>query len=541
MRVAVAQINTVLGNFTSNKNKVLDYAKKAKEKHCDLVIFPESTLFGYHPFDLLERSALVDQQLKEIKNIEKNIPAGIAILVGVITKNTGKKGRPYFNSAALIQKGKKTTYYHKQLLPTGDVFDEARFIEQGKTEKNFFTLKGKKVLVTICEDIWAWPDAKGRSLYLENPLLKLKSKKPDLVVNLSASPFYPEKLAVRKKLVQTTATYFKAPMIYANLIGAQDEIIFDGGSFAVDKKGKDLMNCVQFEEELGLVDLNKMEGGRWPVLTDRSELLRRSLVLGIRDFCKKIGIEKLHFGLSGGVDSALVACLATDALGPQKVTAIALPGPFNSASSLSLAKKLAKNLGIKFLELPITEIYEESKIKIDKAFKISQFGLVHENLQARIRGLLLMAYSNKENSLLLNTSNKSEFAAGYSTLYGDMCGGLSPIGDLTKAQVYDLCEVYNHESETIPKEILTRAPSAELRPNQKDQDTLPPYDDLDKSAVKIVEDIEAVKTATDKWLIKALIRSEFKRWQAPPILKVSKHSFGRGRRLPVAHQAKEIE
>jgi NAD+ synthase (glutamine-hydrolysing) len=538
-RIAIAQINTTLGNFVGNRQKIIEYIERARERHSDLVVFPESTLFGYHPFDLLERSKLVDQQLKELKQIEKAMPAGMAALVGVITRNPDKKGRPYFNSAALVQKGKKTQFFHKELLPTGDVFDEARFIENGSTKDNFFTFKGKKVLVTICEDIWAWPNSSGSSQYSQNPLVKLKGEKVDLVVNLSASPFYPGKLKIRKELAEKTANFLKAPMVYVNLVGAQDEIIFDGASFAVSTKGKTVAQSAFFEESFSIFDLNKERGDLHPVSTKPTEILHQALVLGIRDFCRKIGLRKVHLGLSGGVDSALVACLAVDALGPVNVKAVALPTEFNSPVSLSLAKKLASNLGIEMIELPIQPIYQVAKSTVDQAFQIEKFGLVHENLQARIRGLLLMALSNHENSLLLATSNKAEFAAGYSTLYGDMCGGLAPIGDLTKKQVYQLCALYNSEHEVIPDEILTRAPSAELRPNQKDQDSLPPYDDLDASVDRLVRECKGVKTESDRWLVSALLRSEFKRWQAPPILKVSSHSFGRGRRFPIAHQAKE--
>lgn len=539
-RIAVAQINTVLGNFSANRQKVIEWIQRAEEKHCDLVVFPESTLFGYHPFDLLEREKLVEAQIKEIKAIEKAMPQGMAALVGVFTKNPKKTGKPYFNSAALIEKGKKTKFFHKELLPTGDVFDEARFIAQGEMKNNFFSFKGKKIFLTICEDIWAWPNEKGMSNYESNPILSLKGKKVDLVINLSASPFFPGKDKVRKSLVQKVAKAFKAPMIYTNLVGAQDEIIFDGRSFALSPNGKLLMECMPFEEDLNVLDLGKMEGGNRPQEKNPTEILRRALVLGIRDFCHKVGIKKVHLGLSGGVDSALVACLAVDALGPSQVKAFALPSQFNAAKSLSLAQDLAKNLRIDLINIPIQGIYESAKSTVDAALEIREFGLVHENLQARIRGMLLMAYSNKENSMLLATSNKSEYAAGYSTLYGDMCGGLAPIGDLTKKQVYELCALYNAQSELIPSEIITRAPSAELRPNQKDQDSLPPYDDLDASVQKLVRDCKPVSSETDRWVLGALMRSEFKRWQAPPILKVSEHSFGRGRRYPVAHQAKEM-
>lgn len=540
LRVAVAQINTILGNFQNNREKIQDHIRRAVEKHCDIVIFPESTIFGYHPFDLLEREALVDQQLAELTQIEKEIPEGIAAIVGVITKNPHKKGRPYFNSSALVIKGQKTKFFHKELLPTGDVFDEARFIESGSMANNFFTYKGKKIFLTICEDIWAWEDSKGRSIYPENPLLKFKGKKVDLVLNQSASPFYSGKLEVRKELVRKTAQLMKAPMIYANLVGAQDEIIFDGASFCLDAKGKLLMQSLPFEEDLNVVDFGKNEGGLRHLQTNKAEILRRALVLGIRDFCKKTGLAKVHLGLSGGIDSALVACLAVDALGPGQVRTIALPTQFNAKESTDLARQLAKNLGTDFIEVPIQTMFETAKSEIDKAFGIKEFGLVHENMQARLRGLTLMSFSNLENSLLLATSNKSEAAAGYATLYGDMCGGLAPIGDLTKEQVVALCELYNADSELIPRRIIDRPPSAELRPNQKDEDSLPPYKDLDQSVVNLVENNGAVKTATDRCLLPMIMKSEFKRWQMAPILKLSKHSFGRGRRYPVAHQAKEI-
>lgn len=538
MRIAISQINPTLGAFEKNAQKIIDEIHRAQQRNCHVVVFPEASLFGYHPFDLLERKKIVDNQLKCLKLIEKNIPNGISALVGVIVHNTAKKGKPYFNSAALIQKGKKTKYFHKQLLPTGDVFDEARFIQSGQIKNNIFKIQNKRVLVTICEDIWAWPDQKNRSSYESNPLLEVKEK-IDLVINLSASPYYPGKLQTRKKLVQKVARHFRASTIYTNMVGAQDEIIFDGGSFAVDSKGKTILQSVQFEEDLNVLDLTSGEGGfRKQNLTEIEEI-RSALVLGIRDFCQKIGIQKVHLGISGGIDSAVVACLAVDALGPANVRLIAMPSPFNADESLALSHQLAKNLSVRCDVFPIGHIFQTIKNEVDQKFSIHEFSIVHENLQARIRGLLLMAFSNKESSLLLSTGNKSEYATGYSTLYGDMCGGLVPIGDLTKAQVYSLAKLYNLEYEVIPNKILTRAPSAELRPNQKDQDSLPPYEDLDASVDRIVTHSQPAKNNTDKWLVKELIRTEFKRWQAAPILKVSQHSFGRGRRLPIAHRASE--
>ncbi|UOF00472.1 NAD+ synthase [Bdellovibrio reynosensis] len=539
MRIALAQINPVLGDFSSNKEKILSFIQQAQQRKCELVVFPECALFGYHPFDLLEREKIVAKQEAELKDLVKKIPANIGVIFGLITKNPEKMGRPYYNSAVFVAKGQKPRFFHKQLLPTGDVFDEARFIEVGDVSKNYFTWKGKKFFLTICEDIWAWPNAKGQSPYRYNPLTKVKKQKVDLVINISASPYFVGKMKQREFVTAKTAQHFKAPMMYVNLVGAQDEIIFDGGSFVIDKNGKKILSCQQFDEDINVIDLKTSETWNTTPKIPKTEELRRALVLGIRDFCIKTGLKKVHFGLSGGIDSAVVAALAVDALGPANVTAIALPGPFNAEKSLTLARDLAGNLGIDFKIVELGGLYEDVVKSLEKNLGLKDFGLVHENLQARLRGITLMAYSNKENSLLLTTSNKSEYAAGYSTLYGDMCGGLAPLGDLLKNQVYELARFYNQQSELIPLEIIDRAPSAELRPNQTDQDSLPPYDVLDKSVSDLVEKCAPTKNATDKWLLPMLMRSEFKRWQAPPILKVSQHSFGRGRRYPIAHKAKE--
>lgn len=539
MRIALAQINPVLADFKLNKEKIIDFVNQAHQRKCELVVFPECALFGYHPFDLLERSRLVDKQEAEFKDLMKKLPKGIGVILGLITRNESKKGRPYFNSAVLISNGAKPRYFHKQLLPTGDVFDEARFIEPGDFSKNYFSWKGKKFFLTICEDIWGWPDSKGHSVYRENPLAKVKKQKIDMVINLSASPYFVGKMKQREYVTQKTAAYFNAPIMYVNLVGAQDEIIFDGASFVLDKKGKKLLSCQRFTEDINVIDINTWEAWHKPSKLELNEEIRQALVLGIRDFCAKTGMKKLHLGLSGGIDSAVVAALAVDALGPANVTGVGLPGPFNAPESLSLAKDLAKNLNIEFKTVNITAMYDSVVKQLEQGLGLEGFSIVNENLQARLRGLTLMALSNKENSMLLTTGNKSEYASGYSTLYGDMCGGLAPIGDLTKAQVYQLARYYNKEHELIPVAIIERAPSAELRPNQKDQDSLPPYNDLDKSVSMLVEKFSAAKTATDKWLLPILMRTEFKRWQAPPILKMSPHSFGRGRRYPIAHRAKE--
>jgi len=539
MRIALAQINPVLGDFDNNKNKIVSYAARALEKKAELVIFPEASLFGYHPFDLLEREAIVDQQLKALQRLVKEIPAGISVIVGGFEKNKAVKGRPYFNSAFLLTRGKIVKTFQKELLPTGDVFDEARFIEKGKLKNNYFSVNGKKFLLTICEDIWAWEDKKGRSVYTENPLKKIEKKKVDLIINISASPFFEGKLKQREYVVGKTAAHFKAPMVYVNMVGAQDEIIYDGQSFLTDKTGKVKFRCADFEEDLNVFDLTTLEdwnGGSRK--TSETEQLRKALVLGIKDFCEKTGLKKVHLGISGGIDSAVVACLAVDALGPNNVKLFALPTKFNASESAALADQLAKNLKLVMQTIPIQGAFENIKETLDKAFDVKEFILMHENLQARIRGLFLMAFSNKEGSLLLTTGNKDEYATGYATLYGDMCGGLAVLGDLTKKQVYDLARHYNTGYELIPERIITRPPSAELRPNQKDQDSLPEYDKLDKAVVNIVEKRLAAKNEVENWLVNMVMKTEFKRWQAAPVLKVSEHSFGRGRRYPVAHKAR---
>lgn len=541
MRIALAQINPLLGDFAGNRKKILSFTNRAKEKHCDLVIFPEAALFGYHPVDLLERESIVKAQLEELKTIEKEIPKNIGILLGAIVLNPQRWGKPYLNAAIYIEKGKKKKIFPKQLLPTYDVFDEGRHIQPGEIKKNILNIKGNKILVTICEDIWAWPlkDFPKFSRYARNPLLDVPKSKIDLVVNLSASPFTDTKFTNRHLVTGKTAKHFGVPLIYVNMAGAQDELIFDGGSFAINPKGKVLAQSIRFDEDLNVIDLKTQEGGIRELNENKWETIRQALVLGIRDFVEKTGFKRVHLGLSGGVDSALVACLAADALGPFNVTCVGLPGPFNAPQSLTLAKELSQNLGTKWLEFPITEIYEKMSKSFSDGFGEIPFSVVHENLQARIRAMFLMAVANQEKSLLLTTSNKSELAMGYSTLYGDMCGALMPIGDLLKTEVYRLAKLYNKEHELIPEEIITRPPSAELRPNQKDQDSLPPYEVLDPLVEKLVEGYSRANSPIESRILKSLFSSEFKRWQAPPILKVSDHAFGRGRRLPLAHKAEQ--
>ena len=367
-------------------------------------------------------------------------------------------------------------------------------------------------------------------------MVGLKEKKPDFVINLSASPYTRNKLKRRETVVTEASNYFKVPVIYTNVVGAHDEVIFDGQSMIISK-GKVIARAKSFKEELFIFNCrdkkHKIEKAQ-----PKSHELFEALKLGIKDYLAKTGLEKVHFGLSGGIDSAVVAVLAAEAIGPENVAAIAMPGPYSSNLSFTAAEELAKNLGIKFLSAEILEPYDQTVKVLEESFGETEFGLMHENIQARLRGLYLMAYSNKHNSMLLNTSNKSEFACGYSTLYGDQCGGLSPMGDLLKKEVYELANYFEKiKPGVMPKDIITRAPSAELRPDQTDQDSLPEYDLLDSAVTKLVTQAKAPKGDIENWTLKVLMRSEFKRWQAPPILKVTSHAFGMGRRMPIAHKA----
>jgi NAD+ synthase (glutamine-hydrolysing) len=546
MKVALAQINSTLGAFFENAAKILAYMERAKDRRADLVIFPELALFGYLPNDLLERKTVVTIQWKELLKIHKAMPPGMAALVGAVEILPSRYGHGLRNVAVWLEKGKKPKIFAKQILPDYDIFDESRYFDRGETAKNIITYKKKKILVSICEDLWTYDNEISFVKY-EQQIPPLKKQKISLFVNMSASPFYPGKFSKRLNLMTRACKDLNADGVYVNMCGAQDEVIFDGGSFSLTKKGKVLSRATFLEEDLVLTNFMDSEGEirkdffagstKWTQVQS-AELLRLALVTGIRDFVAKTGHKKIHLGLSGGIDSALVACLAVDALGPSNVKCIALPTKYNAQESFTLAKKLSENLGCALVEIPIQKNYESLLATLGEALPIPEFHVTHENLQSRLRGVILMAIANLENSLLLATGNKSEYATGYSTLYGDMCGGLAVIADLLKHQVYELSRHYNREHEVIPQRIIERAPSAELRPNQKDQDSLPPYEELDPMVEKLVVLAGEAKTENEKWLLDKLYKTEFKRWQAPPVLKVSRRAFGKGRRYPIAHKTK---
>lgn len=526
MQIALAQINSSLGDFHGNTTKIISFLKEAQSKSADLVLFPELCLLGYSPNDLLERPELIAQQNKFLKKIAKQTDKKIGAVVGFAYKEK----KALFNAAAFLHDGKVKKVFKKNLLPSYDIFDENRHFRPGDTNNNFISYKGKKILVTICEDLWGHTNSK----YTKDPIKNL-IQKPDLILSLNASPYFKKKIKIRENVIKTIAKKLSCSVYYVNQVGGQDELIFDGQSFAVDKNGKKTVQAPAFKESLCLEKEKSKKNSK-----KENTQLAEALILGITDYFKKTGFTKAHLGLSGGIDSALVLYLAAKALGPENVTGIAMPGPYSSALSLKLAKDISKNLGTDFKILDINTSYKNFIVDFEKSFGKEKFGLMNENAQARLRGLSLMAFSNKENSLLLATSNKSELTVGYSTLYGDQCGAMMPIGDLLKTEVFDMCRQINNDAkkDLIPNQIVTRPPTAELRANQKDSDSLPEYEKLDASIERVITKMKPAKSDLDRWVLNKSFQSEFKRWQSAPILKVSEHSFGIGRRMPIAHKFK---
>jgi len=544
MKITLCQINFTIADFKKNFETIIletqkHFDKNSTEEH--LIIFPEGALTGYPLHDLVELEFIINRQKPFIKKLSQKLPKKAHIILGAIIPNPKKPGRPFLNAALYFHLGKVKTIA-KTLLPTWDVFNEERWFEPGSLKLNVINIKKKKILVTICEDIWGWDDKKLDRIYTRNPLLEFQSK-VDLVINLSASPFTYTKESQRFIVISKTARHFKAPVLYCNRWGAEDELVFDGHSLICQKSGDIQYRLKGFQQDTCHMNLTSDNQIISREVTFKSikpksnsiEEIASAIVCGIREYCLKNKFSKIHFGLSGGIDSALVACLAVEALGAQNVTAFALPTQYNTPESLSLAKGLATQLGIQLHEIDINFLYLECKNLIDRTFRIQEFGIVHENIQSRLRGLILMAYSNLNRSLLLSTSNKSELATGYGTLYGDMNGGLLPIGDLYKTQVLEMARWYQKNRGWISEEIITRAPSAELRPNQKDQDSLPEYSKLDKSLEKIIEHKRIGLSKTDVFSLEKIMKTEFKRWQGAPILKVSPRSFGRGRHWPISH------
>lgn len=539
MRIALAQLNYHIGNFEGNLRKMLDAVATAKQQNADLILFGELSVCGYPPRDFLEFDDFIRQCNISLEAL-KEASQGIAIVVGAPTRNPVPEGKDLYNSCYFLYDGQVAGVQHKCLLPTYDIFDEYRYFEPA-TEFHTVDFKGKRVALSVCEDIWNVGNE--NPLYKICPLDEMMGEKPDFILNISASPFDYAHAADRIHTVRANVHRYGIPMFYANHVGAQTDIIFDGGSLVMSPDGLVFDEMPYFEECLRVYELEEvLQGGRTNEQPkDKTALIHDALLVGIRDYFQKLGFKRAILGLSGGIDSAVTAVLAVKALGAQHVRVLLMPSQFSSDHSVNDARQLAQNLGIQYDLLPISPMYEAFETALKPQFWGQAFNVTEENIQARIRGTLLMAMSNKYGNILLNTTNKSEMAVGYGTLYGDMCGGISVLGDVYKTEVYELARYLNRTEEVIPLSSIEKPPSAELRPGQKDSDSLPPYDILDKLLFQYIEKRqgprELVDMGFDEALVKRVLRmaniNEFKREQAAPVLRVSNKGFGMGRRMPI--------
>jgi NAD+ synthase (glutamine-hydrolysing) len=542
MKIALAQFNPTIGDFEGNRARILEMAREARSGGADLAVFSELCLCGYPPQDLIERPSFAARNQSELELLAKDVP--LPSLVGFVGKAQDDTGKPVANSAALIGRGKILFEQRKMLLPTYDVFDETRYFQPAKIQYPL-SFGSDTLGVTICEDTWNdksfWPER----LYDRDPVAELVGKGSTLVLNISSSPYRLGIRGLRHDMLGAVARDRGVPVVYVNQVGGNDSLIFDGSSVAFTADGRIAAMAKSFDEDLVYFDSATGKGDIRPAMDDEYEVVYRALVIGTRDYVRKCGFRKVVIGLSGGVDSALVAAIATEALGAANVRGVSMPGPYSSEGSKRDAQQLAKNLCIDLITLPITDTFASYKQVLSKPFEAHGEDATEENIQARIRGNLLMALSNKFGALVLSTGNKSELAVGYCTLYGDMAGGLDVISDVPKTMVYDLANLVNRTREIIPRSTLTKPPSAELRPDQTDQDTLPPYEELDRILKAYVEDLQSPEQIAQECLLPLdLVRSvalqvdrnEYKRKQAPPGLKVTSKAFSVGRRFPVAQK-----
>ena len=539
MQVGFAQINTTVGALKQNFDKILEAYTKAVTAGADLVLTPELALTGYPPQDLVFKSRFVPEAWEGINHLHRRV-GSVPLLVGYVDFNPRPTGKPFVNACAILQQGQPIRKVFKTRLPTYDVFDEARYFEPASHQEPV-ELAGRRVGVTICEDIWTEKFLK-RELYHQDPVANLIAQGADVIVNLSSSPFHVGKAALRIAMVSELARKFKVPFFYCNAIGGNDELIFDGSSFVVDGNGQAVASLAAFEEEVAVRNADQ-PGNRFVEQSPEEEIYR-ALVLGVRDYFLKCGFKTAVLGLSGGIDSAVTAVIAAEALGRENVTTVSMPSQYSSQGSLDDAAALADNLGIQRHILPIKEPFEVLKGQFKEVFAGKREDTTEENMQSRLRGLTLMALSNKFGHLLLTTGNKSELSVGYCTIYGDMCGGLAVISDVPKTMIYQLAKWINREHEIIPVNSITKAPSAELKLNQTDQDTLPAYDILDAVLQLYVEEQLSPEDIIDKgypaetvrWIQRHVDSNEYKRRQAAPGLRVTSLAFGIGWRMPIAQR-----
>src|SRR5882672_11354802 len=541
MKIALAQFNPTVGDFAGNAARIMSLAEQAKQRGADLAVFTELCLCGYPPQDLLERPAFLDRNIDELKELAAKIP--LPSLVGYAGRVKNGAGKSVANKAALLCGGRIAFEQSKMLLPTYDVFDESRYFQPAEKQV-VYSFQKEKLGITICEDVWNDPNFWPTRLYERDPVVELSKQGTTVLLNISASPYTIDKRNLRIEMLRAIAMKQRCPVVYVNQIGGDDNLIFDGASMAITADGRVAAQALAFREDLVLFDTVTGQGEIHEQPPTEIAYAYEALLMGTADYVRKCGFRKVLVGLSGGVDSAVVASIAVDALGAENVLGVSMPGPFSSAGSKSDAATLAKNLGIKLLTLPITGVFEEYKRALTPAFGNRPADVSEENIQARIRGNYLIAISNKFGSMVLSTGNKSELAVGYCTLYGDMAGGLAVISDVPKLMVYELARWINRKAEMIPASSITKPPSAELRPNQTDQDTLPPYDVLDGILKLYIEEWkevdEIVAAGYDRALVERILRAvdtnEFKRRQAAPTIRVSTKAFGNGRQMPIAQR-----
>ncbi len=543
MKIALAQIDPTVGDFRGNTAKIVDFTRRAREGGADLVLFPELAVCGYPPADLLEKSSFVARCGEAVCEIARATARdSIGVITGYVTPAEHGAGKHVRNSAALLRHGHVEFVQSKLLLPFYDVFDEQRYFAPA-TRQRVCHLDGHPVALTICEDAWNDKSFWENRLYAVDPVEELIRQGAGLILNISASPWWRDKRGLRREMLAAIARRNRVPVAMVNQVGGNDSLIFDGSSMVFGPDGEVIAQARSFDEDLIFADLDTFSGELRQQTGDEDQAMIDALTLGTRDYVRKCGFSQAVVGLSGGIDSALVATIAVRALGPENVTTLGMPSPYSSQGSIDDSRRLAENLGIRYEVVPISDIFRQFNQALAPLFAGRQPDITEENIQSRIRGTLLMAFSNQFNALVLTTGNKSEMSTGYCTLYGDMVGALAVIGDVFKTRVYGLCRCLNAEREVIPRAILEKAPSAELRPGQKDTDTLLPYEQLDPILEAYVERYEtpeaiAAERSLDLDTVRAVVRmverSEYKRQQAAPVLKVTPKAFGMGRRFPIA-------